>query len=243
MEENTIESFKDFHQIIHDLGPKQARIFRGLSNVDYPLIPSICRLNFSPVQLRRIEKNLFKKFKESAVAYIEKVPSNDWEWLALTQHYGLCTRLMDWTYNPLVALFFAVEKETDTDSCVYITWNYRLITNMNTNPFNINEKINNSRYHIYRPTYFIQRIIAQSSIFSVHGLNKHEPNTNNIFKIIIKNNYRKELKNTIIKYGINYRTLYPDLEGLCKDLFWVETNNDRHNAGQDITVNTSTSTP
>jgi type I restriction enzyme M protein len=215
MTEYTIESFNDFHETIESLGHKKAQIFRGLSDASYEFKPSICRLNFDPIKLKGIEKKLVNKFKSVALAYIENevVPSNDLDWLALAQHHGLPTRLMDWTYNPLIALFFAVKKETNINSCVYVLWDYKHVK-MNMNPFNLNEKIK-LKYHIYHPSPFIKRAIAQSSIFSVHPLNNHGYNTSNICKLIIKNSCRKKLKDAVIKYGVSYKSIYPDMNGLC----------------------------
>jgi len=225
MNEIIIESFLEFHNIIQELyNNKNATIFRGLSNDKYELIPSIYRLNPTHEKIEIIEKRLLHKFKSSSIAYnIARMPTNDWEWLALAQHFGLPTKLMDWTYNPLVALFFAVEKESDTNSCVYVTWKYENLKKFDSNPFSYNYKANRTGYNIYRPTYITQRIVNQASIFSIHPNKDYKCNTENIIKIIIKNDCRKSLKDTLFKYGINYRNLFPDLEGLCKDLTRIDT--------------------
>ena len=61
----------------------------------------------------------FNHWRKLASAYIPDLPTNDFEALAYAQHYGLPTRLMDWTENPLVALYFASEGKFDVDGAVY----------------------------------------------------------------------------------------------------------------------------
>jgi len=97
MKEFIIDSTLSFHENIEKLkSVSTSTIFRGLSNCEYKLIPSIGRIDIPPKNLAReiIEKRLFLKFKESAIAYIERVPQNDFEWLALAQHYGLPTSVL-----------------------------------------------------------------------------------------------------------------------------------------------------
>ncbi|MCL2844809.1 MAG: FRG domain-containing protein [Chitinivibrionia bacterium] len=220
MGEITVNSFSEFHQAIQKLRRKKSLIFRGLSDVNYELIPSICRDGSKAERLKLVEKRLFNMFKKSAIAYIKTVlPSNDWEWLALAQHYGLPTKLMDWTYNPLIALFFAIEeKEKGVDRCVYVSWNYENLINMDINPFNLSDKINKTQYYIYQPPYFTERVITQSSVFTIHPLDNYGCNTNDICKIVIKEDCREELMDSIIRYGVDYKTIFPDLGGLCKDI-------------------------
>ena len=80
-------------------------IFRGLSCKDYTLIPSLNRTCHSKLFL---ERNLIRNFEKYASEQLGS-PKNLWDTLSLAQHHGMPTRLLDWTFSPLVAAHFATE--------------------------------------------------------------------------------------------------------------------------------------
>ncbi len=85
--------------------------FRGLGNSDWALKTSLARLGGN---YRELEAHLLRNFKKYARQ--RSLPyESEWTWLALAQHHGLPTRLLDWTYSPYVALHFATVDLFDYD--------------------------------------------------------------------------------------------------------------------------------
>jgi hypothetical protein len=110
IEEITIDSWEALNSALFaDTENKRTHRFRsnfayrGVSNKDYALKPGIARL-VPPYP--GMEDNLLKQFKKYAARDVVE-RDTDWHWLTVAQHHGLPTRLLDWSYSPLIATHFA----------------------------------------------------------------------------------------------------------------------------------------
>lgn len=93
-------------------------VFRGLSDIDYPLCTSLQRLGGPYPDL---EYHLLRNFKKYGTTDSREGAQSDWWWWAVAQHHGLPTRLLDWTYSPFVAMHFATANmgQYDRDGVIW----------------------------------------------------------------------------------------------------------------------------
>lgn len=219
MKEIQINTFTEFHEVIEKYNARTV-IYRGMKSVDYPLIPKIGRV-VPPDSIGSREKNeheILRLFKERAFQYLDFIPANDWDWLAIGQQYGLPTRLLDWTDNPLVACFFAVDEASEDNSVIYAYQNEAYISvGKHPDPFKFKE------VGKFIPRHLTRRITTQGGLFTIHP-NPYEPfESNDMEKIIIPNKIRSGLKKTLSKYGVDRFSLFPGLDGLASHIEWLQS--------------------
>lgn len=143
-------------------------IFRGQQDESWELKAGIARQDkvgrrgYRPED----EQDIFKEFKAEALRFYAEIET-DMELLALAQHHGLPTRLLDWSRNPLVAAWFACENDTSTaNAAVHMirTELTEIELDANFDPFNkyLNDIV------LIRVPPRTSRITAQQGVFSVH---------------------------------------------------------------------------
>ncbi len=219
METIKIKTFEELLETLERQKTGQTFVYRGVSNIEYQLVTSLGRCESSMGKpIDQLETRLTKLFKESSIPYLEHKPNNELEWLAIAQHYGLPTRLLDWTYNPLIAIYFAISSTPVTDGAVYkLSGCSTIQVPDETDPYALD------KVYKYRPPYISARIQNQAGLFTVH----HQPDVafehDKLMKVIIPKSLKAAIKKTLFKYGINQRLMYPGLEGVARDLRWLET--------------------
>lgn len=212
------KSFIDFHNYVQDKRFKPC-IYRGVKSHKFPIVPKIGWLPLRENQDRTIEEQeLFRRFQQAAVLNSFQRPASDWEWLGLAQHHGLPTRLLDWTANPLVALFFAVFEES-SDDCVVYSFNNPVWIDIanNPNPFAVDIIGRVDLPHI------TPRITTQSGLFTIHPKPSEPFDNDQIVAHIIPNNIKRDIKQMLHNYGINQLSLFPDLDGIAAHLKWLRS--------------------
>lgn len=205
----TISSFTGFHRIIEE---NRAAMYRGVSNASFELIPKVGRgWKMSKKFLKHTEKSLLKEFKIKARRHIPSTPPTDLEWLAICQHYGASTRLLDWTKNPLVALYFASKGHPHRNGAVYISFGLNPAgKNEYKNPFDIENN------YLWEPEHITERFSTQSGIFTLSADPRKPIYERVFFKIIVRSSSKDRILASLLMYGVNQANLFPGLSGIAQ---------------------------
>jgi hypothetical protein len=235
--ENSFEitSLDDYTKYVNNFAESGADmvLYRGQCNDD-ELLPGIGRKQekdiFPKIPLDT-EQKMLNDFKKKLPNFLQSEIKNEWDLLAVCQHHGLATRLLDWTQNPLIALWFAC-------SSPYMNGNHSIIWAFTINVssiFDFSKEGTSSPFDvestkIISPNWVAKRIANQSGLFTIHKpkiednnlifkvLNEDETFDPMPIKFIIPKIVRKDLIRQLNVYGVNHSSVFPDLDGLCKSL-------------------------
>ena len=154
----------DFERWISEVsGITDTTIFRGQSKA-WKLLPSIAR-KINDQRLLKLEKVSMAQFQERAPRTLQVVPESDWDWLVTAQHHGLPTRLLDWTEDPMIAMWFALREASPTDSAPEIWVMTPLATDV-IDDLKHSRPYAGSRTKAFRAGFNHPRIKAQKSWFT-----------------------------------------------------------------------------
>ncbi len=209
MKEVTIKSLGELEQ---QLNGTVAYMWRGVSNSQHALIPKVAREWHLKSDLLEVsERSMLLQFKVRARPYLNTVPSNEWEWLALGQHYGLPTRLLDWTLNPLVALYFACTGNKSADGAVYFAFRMNGVDpEKEPDPFSLKSA------KAWHPPQIDHRMSFQQGLFTVPP-DPLVPLKEGIrLKVVIPSKSKAALTASLRTFGIHIATIFPNVESVAR---------------------------
>ena len=228
-----------------NMGPGHWVVFRGHRDIAWKLLPSVAREPYNGKN--RQEKDLLRMFNHYCASFMHSWISQgnskqvSWQRMILAQHHGLPTRFLDWSSNPLVALFFAVEGYSEIckekvgkcnfcdggkphDSIVYAfakrDWSFTI--------YALSKSEENKEAPDYghekdpgllQPPHISPRIGAQCSMFTISSDPMKEIEYDLALRIPFKK--RGKLLADLDLLGINRNTLFPGLDGAASYLKWA----------------------
>lgn len=211
--------------------------FRGQAETAWTLLPGLLRADPGVS-----ETTLLSRFKQSAAMLTQSAPRDSFDWIFLMQHYGVPTRLLDWSENPLVAAYFAVESFNDhagKDAAIWVLFPSKLNRNANIVdehetdyvPSFDDEEVKGYSTESVRQKTRLElfpiatiatrnnaRIQAQLGTFTIHH-NKIVPIErvgagDHVTKLVIPSAHRESMLEELRLLGVNRFSLFPEMASI-----------------------------
>jgi hypothetical protein len=262
MREFKPRSLAEYLDVIETLqkGAQGALWYRGCSSIKHRLLPTLYRDRpraSGADDISELESALVTRFRERSIPYQSRpLGSDDLETLFLMQHFGVPTRLLDWTENPFAALFFAVRSAPyrygksqnvifQRDAVVWlldpVKWNRGVLSRSSFKGGVLNPShdflkayrgIGQVNELAPRPialygAHNSPRIVAQQGVFVLFGrgqqpmdqITQHaDVPSGCLMRLVVTRGVIGKMRDSLFQHGITDAALFPDLEGLARDL-------------------------
>jgi hypothetical protein len=224
--------------------------YRGSRNKAHSLKPSLYRHSHKTAisDLIDLETEVTTRFVQRSLPFLERSLTDDWDKLFLMQHYGVPTRLLDWSENPFVSIYFALVSASEpksTDAAIWmcdpVAWNQAALDHISYKGGVLDQS--HAAMRTYAPgtkvdeiptlpvmiygSYNSPRIVAQRGGFALFGQGldpmdkvfKADKFPEGILtKIEIGHAYVDEIRASLFRKGFTESVVFPDLDGLSKEL-------------------------
>lgn len=213
--------------------------FRGCSQNSYTLLPTL----FRSEDIKKREGYLAIEFRRRATAKFQNI-SSQFDWLCAMQHYGIPTRLLDWTESLAVALYFSIGEAnwqdakpaiwaldpfalaalTEDGSNIPIATDLKIQANAD---FAFQDDWANSQKHVSKlplpvaPNFLFDRLAAQNGAFTIHGADERPleatvpiERRDCLLKFVARRDRTVEIVNSIRLLRPSPDAIFPDFDGM-----------------------------